>query len=357
MIRTLLRLSVASAAVLAVTTLVAAGAGTDVNVYNWSDYIDESIIDGLHQGDRASRSSTTSSIPTRSWRPSCSQAAAATTSWCRPHNFLARQIQAGVFQKLDKSKLPNLVQYVGHGLRARPPNTTPATSIPSTTCGARSASATTRRRSRRRSAWTRSTAGTSSSSPRTSRSSPAAASTSSIRRPTSFRRRSNISGLDPESKSPEDLAKVEASAAGDPSAYPQVPFLRIHQRAGQRRHLPGGRLVGRRLPGPRPCRRGGTGRRGGLRGAQEGAEMWFDQMAIPADAQHVAEAHEFLNYMMKPEVAAKASNYRLFRQRQQGVAAVHRQGGPGRSGDLSGRGDAGQDCSPSRPTIPRRSAR
>ena len=37
--------------------------------------------------------------------------------------------------------------------------------------------------------------------------------------------------------------------------------------------------------------------------------MWFDQMAIPADAQHVDEAHEFLNYMMKPEVAAKASNY------------------------------------------------
>jgi putrescine transport system substrate-binding protein len=42
---------------------------------------------------------------------------------------------------------------------------------------------------------------------------------------------------------------------------------------------------------------------------KEGAEMWFDQMAIPADAQHVAEAHEFINYIMKPEVAAKASNY------------------------------------------------
>ena len=40
--------------------------------------------------------------------------------------------------------------------------------------------------------------------------------------------------------------------------------------------------------------------------------MWFDQMAIPADAQHVEEAHEFLNYMMKPEVAAKATNYVYF---------------------------------------------
>ena len=41
----------------------------------------------------------------------------------------------------------------------------------------------------------------------------------------------------------------------------------------------------------------------------EGAGMWFDQMAIPSDAKNVAEAHEFLNYIMKPEVIAKASNY------------------------------------------------
>ncbi|MES0880296.1 polyamine ABC transporter substrate-binding protein [Roseibium sp. SCP14] len=42
---------------------------------------------------------------------------------------------------------------------------------------------------------------------------------------------------------------------------------------------------------------------------KEGALMWFDQMAIPADAQHKDEAHEFLNYIMRPDVMAKASNY------------------------------------------------
>ncbi|SDZ79261.1 polyamine ABC transporter substrate-binding protein [Rubrimonas cliftonensis] len=42
---------------------------------------------------------------------------------------------------------------------------------------------------------------------------------------------------------------------------------------------------------------------------QEGALMWFDNMAIPTDAPNVEEAHEFLNYIMRPEVAAKASNY------------------------------------------------
>lgn len=41
---------------------------------------------------------------------------------------------------------------------------------------------------------------------------------------------------------------------------------------------------------------------------KEGAEMWFDQMAIPADAKHVDTAHEFINYMMRPEVIAKASD-------------------------------------------------
>ena len=40
----------------------------------------------------------------------------------------------------------------------------------------------------------------------------------------------------------------------------------------------------------------------------QGAQMWFDMMAIPADAPHAAEAHEFINFMMKPEVIAKVSN-------------------------------------------------
>jgi putrescine transport system substrate-binding protein len=41
----------------------------------------------------------------------------------------------------------------------------------------------------------------------------------------------------------------------------------------------------------------------------EGALMWFDNMAIPADAPHPENAHVFLDFMMRPEVIAKASNY------------------------------------------------
>ncbi len=42
---------------------------------------------------------------------------------------------------------------------------------------------------------------------------------------------------------------------------------------------------------------------------KEGAVMFFDNMAIPADASHVKNAHIFINYMLRPEVAAKNSNF------------------------------------------------
>ena len=42
---------------------------------------------------------------------------------------------------------------------------------------------------------------------------------------------------------------------------------------------------------------------------KEGALMWFDMMAIPRDTKHSKAAHMFINYMMRPEVIAKASNY------------------------------------------------
>ena len=42
---------------------------------------------------------------------------------------------------------------------------------------------------------------------------------------------------------------------------------------------------------------------------KEGAVMFFDNMAIPADASHVKNAHLFINYMLRAEVAAKNSNF------------------------------------------------
>lgn len=42
---------------------------------------------------------------------------------------------------------------------------------------------------------------------------------------------------------------------------------------------------------------------------KEGAQMFFDNLAIPADAKNVAEAYELINYLYRPDVAAKNSNF------------------------------------------------
>jgi putrescine transport system substrate-binding protein len=41
---------------------------------------------------------------------------------------------------------------------------------------------------------------------------------------------------------------------------------------------------------------------------KEGAQMFFDNLAIPKDAGHAIEAHAFIDYLLRPDVAAKNSN-------------------------------------------------
>lgn len=41
---------------------------------------------------------------------------------------------------------------------------------------------------------------------------------------------------------------------------------------------------------------------------KEGAQMFFDNLAIPKDAEHVVEAHAFIDFLLRPDVAAMNSN-------------------------------------------------
>src|ERR1700731_3401906 len=42
---------------------------------------------------------------------------------------------------------------------------------------------------------------------------------------------------------------------------------------------------------------------------KEGAQMFFDNLAIPVDAKNVSEAYELINYLYRPDVAARNSDF------------------------------------------------
>ena len=42
---------------------------------------------------------------------------------------------------------------------------------------------------------------------------------------------------------------------------------------------------------------------------KEGSVIWFDNINIPTDAPHPDNAYLFADYMLRPEVVAKATNY------------------------------------------------
>jgi putrescine transport system substrate-binding protein len=37
--------------------------------------------------------------------------------------------------------------------------------------------------------------------------------------------------------------------------------------------------------------------------------MWFDTLAVPADAKHPGNAHLFIDYLLRPDVAARNSDF------------------------------------------------
>jgi len=42
---------------------------------------------------------------------------------------------------------------------------------------------------------------------------------------------------------------------------------------------------------------------------EEGSAIWFDMLAIPADARNVENAHLFIDFLLRPEVIAEITNY------------------------------------------------
>jgi putrescine transport system substrate-binding protein len=309
MIERLCRLSAATA--VAVTMASAAWAQERVvNVYNWSDYIDQSIIEDFTKetGIKVVYDVFDSNeiLETKLLAGGSGYDIVVPTS-----NFLVRQIAVGVYQKLDKSKLPNLtnmwdvvtervakydpgneysINYmwgtVGIGYNQKKVQEAlgiekvdswdvffnPEKLAKLADCGVYVLD-----------------------SP-----------TDII--PTTL----NYLGLNPESTSAEDFAKVEETL------LKIRPYIRKFHSSEYINALANGDIclaIGWSGDVFQARDRAAEADQGVVVDyviPKEGAEMWFDQMAIPADAKHVEEAHEFLNYMMKPEIAAKATNYVYF---------------------------------------------
>jgi putrescine transport system substrate-binding protein len=53
----------------------------------------------------------------------------------------------------------------------------------------------------------------------------------------------------------------------------------------------------------------GTGQEIAYTVPKEGAQQWFDMMAIPADAPNPEAAHAFFNFIMEPQITADITNY------------------------------------------------
>lgn len=116
-------------------------------------------------------------------------------------------------------------------------------------------------------------------------------------------------GLDPTSSEPEDL---EAAAALIGSIRPYVRYFHSSQYISD---LANGVICvavgfsGDVFIAADRAVEANTGAEIEYSVPKEGAQQWFDMMAIPADAPHPENALAFMNFIMKPEISADITNY------------------------------------------------
>jgi putrescine transport system substrate-binding protein len=116
-------------------------------------------------------------------------------------------------------------------------------------------------------------------------------------------------GRDPNSQKEEDLKAAEAKLT------PIRPFLRKIHSSQYIDDLANGELCiavgwsGDILQARDRAEEAGQGVKISYAIPKEGTIVWFDMLAIPADAKHPKNAHAFINYLMEPQVAANNSNF------------------------------------------------
>lgn len=119
----------------------------------------------------------------------------------------------------------------------------------------------------------------------------------------------NYLGRDPNSEAPEDLAAAEELIA---SVRPYVRYFHSSQYITD---LANGDIClamgysGDVFIAADRAAQAGQGNTVTYLIPSQGASLWFDMMAIPSDAPNPEAAHAFINFILKPEIAADITNY------------------------------------------------
>ncbi len=122
----------------------------------------------------------------------------------------------------------------------------------------------------------------------------------------------NYLGLDPNSTDPGDLKKAEETLLA------VRPFIRRFDSSGYIAALANGEIClaygfsGDVFQARDRAEEAAAGVEVAYSIPVEGTQIWFDQLAIPADAPHPEEALAFINYLMRPEVIAKATDFVVY---------------------------------------------
>ena len=112
-------------------------------------------------------------------------------------------------------------------------------------------------------------------------------------------------GKDPNSESIEDLEVGRASIARDTTLSALHGFHAIFGRSGERRHLPCVGRSGDVAQARQRAKEAGKGVAINYAIPTEGSFSIVDVLAIPADAPHPTNAHLFIDYLLRPDVAAR----------------------------------------------------
>ena len=303
-----------SAIVLAIAAAVAPAAAQErvVNFYNWSDYIDPTVVEAFTKETgikvRYDTFDSNDTLEAKLLAGKSGYDVVVPTAY-----FLARQIAAGIFLKLDKSKLPNLVNAwpeIADRLAGYDPGNQYAVNYMWGTTGigynVKDARAV---------LGADATIGA------------AIDSWNEVFDPAKIAKFKDCGvhlldssddimpaalhylHLDPNSSDPGDLQqaadllgkirpyvrKFHSSEYLNALATGEICFVvgfsgDIKQAQKRAAEAKGGVAVGYAIP-------------------KEGAQLWFDNLSIPKDAPNAAEAHALINYLLKSEVAAKNTNF------------------------------------------------